>query len=144
MRSPLPGFPTVSVLRVDALCVRIRARTGHGLCRLQFDKPAGQSEHAHRAELGMRPTRHSRNSVILAHDSHAMATAGEAVVDQPGEHSLTRRLFAVSKILADSTLPVSKGFHALFNKGAVGALVTSCSACTLILDVRRSRKAKAR
>src|SRR5947207_547570 len=92
----------------------------------------------------MRSARHSRNPVILAHDSHAMTAADEPVVDQPGEYPLTRRLVAVRKILADSPLPVSKTFHALFNESAVGSLVTGRAGSTLILDVGRGRKAKTR
>src|SRR5260370_17969615 len=102
-------FPAVRVPGLVVPGIRVRARVrilvDHGLCRLQSDKAAGQSQHAHRAELRMRSARHSRNSVILAHDSHAMATAGETVVDQPGEHPPTRRIAAVRNILADSTLP---------------------------------------
>src|SRR5882672_1520415 len=135
----LASCPGIAALRV---CVGLRAR--HGLCRLQFDKPTGQSEHAHRPKFGMRPAGHSRSPVILAHDPHAMAAAGETVVDQPGEHPLTRRRVAISKILADATLPVSKWFHALFNESAIGSLVTGRAGSTLILDMGRSRKAKTR
>ena len=71
-----------------------------------------------------------------------MPAAGEAVVNQPGEKSLSCRFVTVSKVLADSTLPGPKGLHTSFDESAVPSFVTCTARSALILAERQSREAE--
>jgi hypothetical protein len=65
-----------------------------------------------------------------------MSTTGKAVVNQPRQHTFSRRLVAIAKVLADGALPGAKGLYALFDEIGVRPLVARGAACTLILAER--------